>query len=43
MYAYAWTGELGSETKYLGEWPGKSMSPTGETYGTTSNQIYSII
>lgn len=42
MYAYAWTGELGSETKYLGEWPGKSMSPTGETYGTTSNQIYSI-
>lgn len=42
MYAYAWTGESGSETKYLGDWPGKSMSPTGETYGTTSNQIYSI-
>ena len=42
MYAYAWTGESGSETKYLGDWPGKSMSSTGETYGTTSNQIYSI-
>lgn len=42
MYAYAWTGEQGSETKYLGDWPGKSMSPTSETYGTTSNQIYSI-
>ena len=42
VYAYAWSGEVGSEIKSLGNWPGGLMSDTDATYGTTSNPIYSV-